>query len=118
MYTYLFSAFFSVLSLPRARMRSKGLSNRFVRQTPSVVVVVVVVVNTKTAGSGVLGTWVSCNGDQTIKNCKKLAWVGLKWNDTGHESYKWLVLCCYIGHAYRPHPAIPRVDSAAHALTQ
>ena len=24
----------------------------------------------------------------------------------------------YIGPAYRPHPAIPRVDSAVHALTQ
>ena len=25
---------------------------------------------------------------------------------------------CYVGHAYRPHLAIPHVDSAAHALTQ
>ena len=30
----------------------------------------VVVVGTKTARSGVLGTWMSCNGDQTIKNGK------------------------------------------------
>ena len=28
------------------------------------------------------------------------------------------VLCCYIGHAYQPHLAIPSVDSAVHALTQ
>ena len=51
------------------------------------------------------------------KTAKKMAWVCLKWDDTGHESYKWLVLCCYIGHAHRPHLAIPRVDSAAHAPT-
>ena len=38
-----------------------------------------------------------------------MAWVCLKWNDTGHESYKWLVLCCSIGHAYRPHLAMIRL---------
>ena len=57
-----------------------------------------VTVSTKTAWSGVLGTWVSCNGDETIKNCKK----------------NWLE----IERHWPREIAIPRVDSAAHALTQ
>ena len=91
-------------------MRSKGLSNRFVRLLSSSSSLTRKRPDLEFCAPG----WVVM-ATKLSKTAKKLAWVCLKWNDTG---YKWLVLCCYIGHAYRPHPAIPRVDSAVHAPTQ
>ena len=49
---------------------------------------------------------------ESVKNC--LLMIG-----SHRECYQSMKSCHYIGPAYRPHPAIPCVDSAAHgALTQ
>jgi hypothetical protein len=55
------------------------------------------VVRTKTAGSGDIGMWANCNGNETIKNSKKLGWFGLESNK------KWPRRLQIFGLAYQPH---------------
>ena len=100
----------------------QGIKQSVCRSVIVVVVVVVVIVGTKTTRSGVWGTWVSCNGDQTIKNGKKLAWLGLAWNETTLATRAINGWFC-VAHAYQPHLQVttcflPMCTSTIYAISK
>ena len=72
-------------------------------------------VSTKIVRSEDSGITVVGKCDQIVGSGEKLSSSCFLMLGTRQGRY---ILCDYIGHAYRPHPAIQGVDSAAHARAQ